>query len=127
MLEARLVFLLLALAPANTLAEQARSGVRAHGFAGAFLANRASGGAHVGGGGEVRCERFSAGLKAGLFDRSPFLSLSGSFYAPGLGRQESIVPLLQRGRHRLELRRARVDSFRRWLRLLAPRSARASL
>ena len=46
MLEARLVFLLLALAPANALDEQARSGVRAHDFAGAFVASRASG-AHV--------------------------------------------------------------------------------
>ena len=97
MLEAGLVFLLLALAPANALDEQARSGVRAHDFAGAFVASRASGGAHVGGGGEVRFERFSAGLAAGLFARSPFLSLSGSFYAPGLGRQESIVPFFKGG------------------------------
>ncbi len=72
MLEARLVFLLLALAPANALAEQARSGVRAHGFAGAFLASRASGGAHVGGGGEVLFERFSAGLAAVSSIARPF-------------------------------------------------------
>ncbi len=97
MLMVRLVFLLLALAPANALAEKARSGVRAHGFAGAFLASRASGGVHVGGGGEVRFKRFAAGLEAGLFDRSPFLSVSGSFHAPGLGRQESIVPFFKGG------------------------------
>ena len=43
MLEARLIFLLLALARAG---RAGGSGARAHGFAGAFLANRASG-AHV--------------------------------------------------------------------------------
>ena len=116
MIKVRLAFLLLALAPVNALAER----VLAHGFGGTFLANRASGGAQLGGGGEVRFGRFSAGLEAGLFDRSPFLSLSGSFYAPALNLQKSIVPFFKAGVNRLELRRARVDSFRRWLRLLGP-------
>ena len=93
MIKVRLAFLLLTLAPVNALAER----VLAHGFGGAFLANRASGGAQLGGGGEVRFGRFSAGLEAGLFDRSPFLSLSGSFYAPALNLQKSIVPFFKAG------------------------------
>lgn len=97
MLKSHVVFLLLTLMSANALAEQARSGAAAYVYAGTFLASRTSGGALVGGGGELRIQRLSAGLEAGILGHSPFLSLSGTFYAPSLGSQKTIVPFVKGG------------------------------